>query len=109
MTVALAALGLGLQNAAVRRLAVPDITTTVLTMTLTGIAADRRDGNLRVAFRRSLSVAAMLAGALVGALLILHVGVPAALFTATAVIVIVLVGASVATRHDEPWQTGPRP
>ena len=31
---------MGIQNATVRRLAVPDITTTVLTMTLTGIAAD---------------------------------------------------------------------
>ena len=33
-------LAMGLQNAAVRKLAVPDLTTTVLTMTLTGIAAD---------------------------------------------------------------------
>lgn len=91
-----------------RRPAVPDITTTVLTMTLTGIAADLRNRNLRIAIRRSLSIAAMLAGALTGALWILHVGVPAALFTATAVIAVVLIGASVATRHDEPWQTGPR-
>ncbi len=37
-----AAIALGLQNAVVRRLAVPDLTTTVLTMTLTGIAADVR-------------------------------------------------------------------
>ena len=35
-----AAAALGLQNAIVRKLAVPDLTTTVLTMTLTGIAAD---------------------------------------------------------------------
>jgi uncharacterized membrane protein YoaK (UPF0700 family) len=34
------AAAMGLQNAAVRRLAVPDLTTTVLTMTMTGIAAD---------------------------------------------------------------------
>ena len=39
---ALAAVALGLQNSVVRRLAVPDLTTTVLTMTLTGIAADVR-------------------------------------------------------------------
>jgi hypothetical protein len=31
---------MGVQNAVARQLAVPDLTTTVLTMTLTGIAAD---------------------------------------------------------------------
>ena len=36
---ALLALAMGIQNAVARRLAVPDLTTTVLTMTLTGIAA----------------------------------------------------------------------
>ena len=34
----------GVQNAIARRLAVPDLTTTVLTMTLTGLAADIRAG-----------------------------------------------------------------
>ena len=36
----LLALAMGVQNATARRLAVPDLTTTVLTLTLTGIAAD---------------------------------------------------------------------
>jgi hypothetical protein len=36
----LTAVAMGLCNAAVRRLAVPDLTTTVLTLTLTGLAAD---------------------------------------------------------------------
>ena len=35
-------LAMGVQNAMARRLAVPDLTTTVLTLTLTGIAADSR-------------------------------------------------------------------
>jgi uncharacterized membrane protein YoaK (UPF0700 family) len=38
--IALLGLGTGVQNATVRRLAIPDLTTTVLTMTLTGLAAD---------------------------------------------------------------------
>ncbi len=38
--VAAMALAMGVQNAMARSLAVPDLTTTVLTMTLTGIAAD---------------------------------------------------------------------
>ncbi|MBN9620665.1 MAG: DUF1275 domain-containing protein, partial [Actinobacteria bacterium] len=63
VAVALAALALGLQNATVRRLAVPDLTTTVLTMTLTGIASDLHAGNVAVAIRRLLAVAAMLLGA----------------------------------------------
>src|SRR5690242_9276668 len=39
---ALLALAMGVQNATARRLAVADVTTAVLTLTLTGIAADSR-------------------------------------------------------------------
>jgi uncharacterized membrane protein YoaK (UPF0700 family) len=45
--IALLALAMGVRNATVRRLAVPDLTTTVLTMTLTGLAADAGRGRLR--------------------------------------------------------------
>ena len=38
--IVLLAVAMGLQNAVARRLAVPDLTTTVLTLTLTGIGAD---------------------------------------------------------------------
>lgn len=57
---------MGLQNVMARRLAVPDLTTTVLTMTLTGIAADIRSGNSATAVRRLLAVGAMALGAVVG-------------------------------------------
>jgi len=66
---ALLGAAMGLQNAAVRRLAVPDVTTTVLTLTLTGIAADSSlagGANPRLG-RRAAAVALMLGGALVGA------------------------------------------
>ncbi|WP_406863624.1 YoaK family protein [Streptomyces sp. HUAS MG47] len=62
-------LAMGLQNAVARRLGVPDLTTTVLTQTLTGLAADSaaaRPG------RRLLSVLSMFLGALAGAALLLH-------------------------------------
>jgi uncharacterized membrane protein YoaK (UPF0700 family) len=80
ITAALAA-SLGLQNATARALAVPDLTTTVLTMTLTGLAADSRLGADKPSrpWRRLGSVLAMLAGALAGAVLVLKVSVPAAL------------------------------
>ena len=65
-------LGMGVQNAAARALAVPDLTTTVLTLTITGTAADSRlaGGPGSRAGRRLLSAAAMFLGGLVGALLL---------------------------------------
>jgi uncharacterized membrane protein YoaK (UPF0700 family) len=106
VTVALAAIALGMQNAAVRRLAVPDLTTTVLTMTLTGVASDLRNRNLRVAVRRILSIAAMLGGALVGALLTLDVNTSSAMFAAAGLIAVVVIGASIASAAESPWQAG---
>src|SRR2546426_8689305 len=67
---------MGLRNATVRRLAVPDLTTTVLTLTLAGLGADSSlagGSNPRFA-RRVGSVAAMLAGAVAGGLFVLLVG-----------------------------------
>lgn len=74
--IALTALAMGLRNGTVRKLAVPDVTTTVLTLTLTGLASDSRPagGTNPRAGRRLASVLAMLAGAFGGALLVRHVG-----------------------------------
>ncbi len=73
--IVLLAVAMGIQNSTARRLAVPDLTTTVLTLTLTGIASDSRiaGGSDSRIGRRLLSVLAMLLGALVGALLVLKV------------------------------------
>jgi len=72
VVIALLAAALGLQNATVRRLAVPDVTTTVLTLTLTGLAADSwlAGGHSPRAGRRVTAVVLMATGALVGALLL---------------------------------------
>ena len=40
LVIALTGLAMGIRNATVRKLAIPDMTTTVLTLTLTGIASD---------------------------------------------------------------------
>jgi len=75
-TIALLAFAMGIRNAVIRRLSIADITTTVLTGTLTGLAADSTlagGGNPR-APRRAGSAIAMLAGAIVGAVLYLHKG-----------------------------------
>lgn len=82
LVIAFTGLALGLRNATVRRLGVPDLTTTVLTLTLTGLAADSRlaGGGGAGSGRRVASVAAMLGGAAVGALLLRHsVAAPLAL------------------------------
>jgi uncharacterized membrane protein YoaK (UPF0700 family) len=73
---ALTASAMGVRNATVRRLAVPDLTTTVLTLTLTGLGADSSlagGDNPRWA-RRVLAVVAMFIGAAVGAWLMLRYG-----------------------------------
>ncbi|MFG3344001.1 YoaK family protein [Streptomyces sp. NPDC048018] len=72
---------MGLQNAVVHRLAVPDLTTTVLTRTLTGLAADPWGAP---SLRRLLSALTLFLGALTGALLLLHAGLGWALALAVA-------------------------
>jgi uncharacterized membrane protein YoaK (UPF0700 family) len=95
--IALLAVGMGVQNATVRRLAVADLTTTVLTMTLTGLAADSSAAggtNPRLT-RRITAVAATLVGAVIGAVLVMHAGVVAALAVLTAVYSVAGVGFAV--------------
>nr|WP_259465042.1 YoaK family protein [Streptomyces sp. TLI_171] len=72
-TIGLLALAMGIRNATVRSLGVPDLTTTVLTMTLTGLAADSGAGSRSARQRRRLlSALTMLAGVVPGAVLVLH-------------------------------------
>ena len=73
---ALTASAMGVRNATVRRLAVPDLTTTVLTLTLTGLGADSSlaGGNNPRWGRRVLAVVAMFIGAAAGAWLMLRYG-----------------------------------
>lgn len=102
---ALLALAMGVQNAAARHLAVPDLTTTVLTMTLTGIASDWQTPNRRPALaRRLLAVLTMFAGAIAGAWLVLDVSAPAALAAATALVALVTAGAATAYRSPGQWR-----
>jgi len=71
-TIALMAAAMGIRNATVRRLAVPDLTTTVLTMTLTALAAESTiaGGSGKGTLRRTSAIVAMLAGAVAGALML---------------------------------------
>ncbi|HUN30123.1 MAG TPA: YoaK family protein [Alphaproteobacteria bacterium] len=92
---AILGVSMGLQNAAARSVGVPDITTTVLTQIIVGIAMDSSlAGGTNVRWRRRVfSVVIMFAGALIGAWLIFKLGIAAALVAAAAVLAIVSVWA----------------
>lgn len=70
--IAATALAMGTRNAVVRKLAIPDLTTTVLTLTVTGLAADSSfaGGDNPRLWRRLASVVAMFVGAATGAVMI---------------------------------------
>ncbi len=70
----LTALAMGVRNATVRGLGVPDLTTTVLTLTITGLAADSAlaGGSNPRWPRRIASILTMAAGAAAGVLLLRH-------------------------------------
>jgi uncharacterized membrane protein YoaK (UPF0700 family) len=93
VVIAVLALGMGVRNASVRKLGVPDLTTTVLTMTLTGLAADSRvaGGTGAGSVRRISAVLAMLLGAVAGALLLKISLVPPLLTAAALALVVALI------------------
>jgi uncharacterized membrane protein YoaK (UPF0700 family) len=97
--------GMGIQNATARRLAVRDLTTTVLTMTLTGIAADSPlvGGRGAAIARRTLSIGAMLLGAVIGAVLVLHVDDAASLGAAAVLIALMAFAADRVSRIPGAW------
>jgi len=103
----IAALGIsmGLQNASARTLAIPDLTTTVVTLTITGIAADSAlaGGAGSKAGRRLVPVATMLVGALIGALLVRHAQVFDPLVIALATVVAGAATSHLLGRSDPSW------
>ncbi|WP_091228395.1 YoaK family protein [Microbacterium sp. 3J1] len=73
----LLAASMGLQAATARHIAVKDVTTVVVTSTITGLAADSRlaGGKGQPWIRRTAAIVLIAAGAVVGALLLmLHIG-----------------------------------
>jgi uncharacterized membrane protein YoaK (UPF0700 family) len=96
--IALTGIAMGYRNATIRQLKVPDLTTTVLTLTITGLSADSSaagggNPNWR---RRIAAVFAIFAGAALGAYLLQNVGLAAPLALAG---LIVLISTLACTRH----------
>jgi len=104
-TILALSVAMGLQNATARRLAVPDLTTTVLTLTLTGFAADSKlAGGTSPRFgRRIIATASMFLGAAIGALVVLSVGASAVLMLALVLLATVLATALPHWRTTDAW------
>jgi len=103
-TIVLLALAAGTQNAVARKLAVPDLTTTVLTLTFTAMASDSRHvggPGARIG-RRGLSVLAMFVGAVVSTAFVVHARRPWELVAAVVILAIVTL---VASRLSVPFPT----
>jgi uncharacterized membrane protein YoaK (UPF0700 family) len=100
-------LAMGAQNATARKLAVPDLTTTVLTLTITGIAADSPLAGATGAHaaRRLISVLAMFLGALVGAVLVLRVHIVYPLVIALVILAAVAVIALARARNPRTYHS----
>lgn len=99
--VVVCAVAMGVQNAMAGRVGIAGLTTTVMTRTLVGLIGDTGAAahDRRIAVRQALSVAALVAGALAGGLLVLLVTPPAALAAATGCALAVAVAATVAARR----------
>jgi uncharacterized membrane protein YoaK (UPF0700 family) len=105
---AVLAIAMGVQNATVRALSVPDLSTTVLTLTITGLAADSSPAggdNARWP-RRTGAVALMLVGAFAGGALFLEAGAPAALGLMLALIA-AAIASTRAMHKDRPHARSP--
>ena len=96
--IALTAVTMGFRNATIRQLKIPDLTTTVLTLTLTGLAADSSlaGGANPNMGRRIAAVVAIFVGAFIGAVLVSRWGLPLALLLAGA---LVLAGTAACAVH----------
>ncbi|MGC1420071.1 MAG: YoaK family protein [Acidimicrobiales bacterium] len=99
------AIAMGLQNAVARKLAVPDLTTTVLTLTITGLGSDNKfvGGTGSKAGRRLVSIGSMLVGAVLGAVLVLHAPLYWPLVVALVCVAFVAISSARTGRVDGEW------
>lgn len=103
-TAVIAALAMGMQNAVARRIAVPDLTTSLVSMSMVGLAADHLHTSRPTVLRRTSAVLSLLLGAVVGALLIRTVGVAAAFGLILVLLAGVTVAAQVQLRRGPDWE-----
>lgn len=102
---ALLGAGMGAQNAAARAVAVPDLTTTVLTMTITGMSADSRvaGGSDAKLGRRALSTLSLFVGGLIGAAIALNGSAPLTLLPTVVILAATATAAYLFSRRGGAW------
>ena len=103
--IGLLATSMGLQNAAVRHLRTPDLTTTVLTGTITALASDLAvaGGNAGQLIRRVLSALLLFIGAATGAIILKLAGITALLLVNLVLVACIAAGAFRLWSSQEPW------
>jgi uncharacterized membrane protein YoaK (UPF0700 family) len=101
------AIAMGMQHSSARHLAVPDLTTTILTLTLTGFVAESSlaGGTSPRLGPRIIATAAMFGGAAVGALLLLHLGSGAVLALALVQLLVALAAVAPFWSATDAWTT----
>jgi uncharacterized membrane protein YoaK (UPF0700 family) len=103
-TAALAAVAMGVQNAVARRMAVPDLNTAVVSMSMTGLAADYTHSTREAVLRRGAAVLSLLGGAVVGAVIVGTVGVAAAFGLILLLLAGVAAAAHTLLRRGPDWE-----
>jgi uncharacterized membrane protein YoaK (UPF0700 family) len=103
--ITLMATAMGMQNAMARRLRVPDLPTSIVTMGLVALVSDLRRQDGAAAVRRLSAVVCLVSGACLGAVVIMNVGLAASLGLVLLILVLVAVTATNAGRagHSD-WQ-----
>ena len=100
----IAAVAMGVQNAVARRIAVPDLNTSVISMSMTGLAADHTHSTREAVLRRASAVLSLLVGAIVGAVLVRTVGAAAAFGLILVLLAGVGVTAHALLRRGPDWE-----
>lgn len=108
LLIVLLAPAMGIQNSTARKLSVPDLPTTVLTMTLTGVVADASaHGHQQSKLgRRAVVMLALASGALTGALLQAHGHENIILMVMLGCLLAVIAMMIPHVHSDAPWVTG---
>lgn len=96
VVVVLCGIAMGFRNSTVKKLGVADVPTTVMTLTLASLASDLATHQFKGLPRRLASIFCLLGGGFVGALLVLHASVSAALLVT---VLIVLVATAAYAAH----------
>jgi uncharacterized membrane protein YoaK (UPF0700 family) len=103
-TAALAAVAMGVQNAVARRIAVPDLNTSVVSMSMTGLAADYTHSTRDAVLRRAAAVLSLLVGAVVGAVIVGTLGAAAAFGLILLLLAGVAAAAHTILRRGPDWE-----